>query len=288
MILAQPKPAGARLASYARPETLGDALAALAAMPRTVLGGGTDHYPARAIHEPDEDILDVSALPGLRGVRREGDGWVIPALTTWTDLIEADLPPLFDGLRAAARQVGGWQIQNAGTLAGNLCTASPAADGMPALLALDAEVELHSVHGARRLPLERFVLGPRRTARQADELLVALHVPHSAAQSVFLKLGARRYLVISVATVAVTLDVAGGVVRQARVAVGSCSPVAVRLPALESALQGQVPHGGLVRAEHLAPLAPITDIRGSAAYRLHAVGTLLRRALGGFTMQAAA
>lgn len=288
MILWRPVAEGKRLASYVRPQTLADALAALAAQPRTVLAGGTDHYALRATHEPDEDILDVTGLPGLREVRREGGCWVIPMLATWTDLIEAGLPPVFAGLQAAARQVGGWQVQNAGTLAGNLCTASPAADGMPALLALDAEVELQSVHGARRLPLQQFVLGPRRTARQSDELLVALRVPDRAGQSVFLKLGARRYLVISVASVAVTLDVAGGVVRHARVAVGSCSPVAARLPALEQALLGQAPHGGLVRAEHLLPLSPISDIRGSAEYRLQAVGTLLRRALDGFAMQAAA
>lgn len=276
------------MGSYARPDTLGDALSALAAHPRTVLAGGTDHYPLRVLHEPDEDILDVSGLPGLRGIRRDGDGWVLPMLTTWTDVIESDLPPVFDGLRAAARQVGGWQIQNTGTLAGNLCTASPAADGVPALLALDAEVELHSLYSVRRLPLDQFVLGPRRTARRPDELLVALRVPDQAGRSVFLKLGARHYLVISVATVAATLDMAGGAVRDARVAVGSCSPVAVRLRGLEAALLGQAPHGGLVQAEHLDPLAPISDIRGSAGYRLAAVDTLLRRALDGFAMRATA
>ena len=179
-------------------------------------------------------------------------------------------------------------MQNAGTLAGNLCTASPAADGVPPLLALDAEVELQSMSGARRVPVGQFVLGPRRTTRRADELVVALHIPDRPGRSVFGKLGARRHLVISIATVAVTLDVAGGIVREARVAVGACSPVAARLPGLEAALLGQAPHGGLVRAEHLLPLAPISDIRGSAEYRLHAVETLLRRALNGFAMQAAA
>lgn len=274
--------------SYARPDTLADALQALAAQHWTVLAGGTDHFPARATHEPDEDILDLSALPGLRGIRREAGQWVFPALTTWTDVAEAPLPPLFDGLKAAARQVGGWQVQNAGTLAGNICTASPAADGMPALLALDAEVELQSAHGSRRVPLDGFVLGPRQTMRRPDELVVALRVPDRDAQSLFLKLGVRRYLVISIVSVAVTLELVAGLVHHARVAVGSCAPAAVRLRALEAALVGHAPHGGLVTAAHLAPLSPISDIRGSAEYRLAAVAELLRRALDGFAGRQAA
>lgn len=271
------------MASYLRPTTLPDALAALQASPRTVLAGGTDHFPARVIHEPDEDILDLSALSALRGIERAGGVWRLPALTTWTDVTGAGLPPLFDGLCAAARQVGGWQIQNAGTLAGNVCTASPAADGIPALLALDAAVQLGSAGGTRTLPLQDFVLGPRQTVRRPDELVLALLVPDRPARSVFLKLGARRYLVISITMAAVTLQQdAAGRVRHARVAVGSCGPRAARLPALEGALLGAVPQAGLVQAEHLAPLSPIGDVRGSAAYRLDATLELLRRALDGF------
>ena len=274
------------MASYLRPTSLTQALAALQAGPRIVLAGGTDHFPARATHEPDEDILDLSALAGLRGIARTGGIWRIGALTTWTDVIGADLPPLFDGLRGAARQVGGWQIQNAGTLAGNVCTASPAADGIPALLALDAQVELVGADGTRTLALDDFVLGPRRTARQPDELVTALLVPDRPARSVFLKLGARRYLVISITMAAVTLEQdAEGRVAHARAAVGSCGPRAARLPGLEAALLGQVPHGALVRAEHLAPLSPITDVRGPAEYRLTATLELLRRALDGFAPQ---
>ena len=286
-------PRGARVPSYLRPTTLPDALAALQARPRTVLAGGTDHFPARATWEPDEDILDLTGLHGLRGITRGGGAWRIPALTTWTDVIAADLPPLFDGLRAAARQVGGWQIQNAGTLAGNICTASPAADGVPALLALDAGVELGSAAGlgmvTRTLALQDFVLGPRRTARRPDELVLALLVPDRPARSVFLKLGARRYLVISVTMAAVTLGQdAAGRVTHARVAVGSCGPRAERLPGLEAALLGQVPHAGLARAEHLQPLQPITDVRGSAGYRYGATLELLRRALDGFQARSVA
>src|SRR5262249_12973399 len=157
-------------------------------------------------------------------------------------LIAASLPPLFDGLKLAAREVGGVQIQNAGTLAGNLCNASPAADGVPALLALDAVVELAGPGGERSLPLERFILGPRRTALQTGELATAIRVPkpRGAARSHFLKLGARKYLVISIVMVAATIEVAAdGRVAAAKVAVGACSPVAQRLRMLEMRLAGQ-------------------------------------------------
>ena len=277
------------MASYLRPTSLTQALAALQSGPRTILAGGTDHFPARAIHEPDEDILDLSALAELRGITCTGNAWRIPALTTWTDLIAAALPPLFDGLRAAARQVGGWQIQNAGTLAGNICTASPAADGIPALLALDAAVQLGSTGGTRILPLQDFVLGPRHTARRPDELVLALLIPDRPARSAFLKLGARRYLVISITMAAVTLEQdAAGRVTHARAAVGSCGPRATRLPALEAALLGHTPQAGLAQLEHLAPLSPISDMRAPAPYRLDATLELLRRALEGFHTQKAA
>jgi CO/xanthine dehydrogenase FAD-binding subunit len=170
----------------------------------TILAGGTDYYPAHVGKPLREDILDVSAIRGLRGISEGPDQWRIGATTTWTDLIEAELPPVFDALKLAAREVGGIQIQNRGTLAGNLCNASPAADGIPALLALDAQVELASTAGTRRMALEQFVLSNRRTALRQGELATAVIVPkpRCAARSHFLKLGARRYLVISIVMVA--------------------------------------------------------------------------------------
>jgi CO/xanthine dehydrogenase FAD-binding subunit len=208
------------------------------------------------------------------------------ATTTWSELLAADLPPAFDGLRQAAREVGGRQIQNAGTLAGNLCNASPAADGVPPLLALDAEVELASRTGTRRLPLAQFITGNRRTALAADELLVAIRVPEPRheARSGFLKLGARRYLVISIAMASAVLESVAGRVQAARIAVGACSAVAQRLPSLEAGLVGARLDAGLpdrVERAHLSPLRPIDDVRGSAEYRSEAVVTLLRRLLGG-------
>jgi CO/xanthine dehydrogenase FAD-binding subunit len=270
---------------YVRPTEIGEALAALAAQPLAVLAGGTDFYPARVGRPLDDDVLDVTAIAALRGIKDAGRHFRIGATTTWSDVIAAELPRWFDGLKLAAREIGGAQIQNAGTLAGNLCNASPAADGVPALLALDAAVELASAAGRRRLPLAEFITGNRRTARRRDELLTGILVPkplHANARAIFLKLGARRYLVISIAMASVVVEVAGSTVAAARVAVGACSVVAKRLPALEAALVGRPLAPGLgraVRPEHVAALSPIDDVRGSAEYRLGAAATLVARAL---------
>ncbi|HUN46874.1 MAG TPA: FAD binding domain-containing protein [Stellaceae bacterium] len=271
---------------YLRPTGLDDALAALAAERWTVVAGGTDHYPARVGQPLDEDLLDITGIAALGEIRREEKHWRSPALVTWSEIIaDRSLPPLFDGLKLAAREVGGVQIQNAGTLCGNLCNASPAADGVPNLLALDAEVELASRRGTRRLAVESFVTGNRKTLRAPDELMTAILVPDTGrrARSTFLKLGARRYLVISIVMVgaAITLD-AGGRIASAGIAVGACAPVAKRLPALELALIGHKPGvelARLVTAEHLAPLSPIDDVRGTADYRQDATLTLLRRTI---------
>jgi len=269
---------------YLRPDSLDDALGALAARPLTVVSGGTDFYPARVGRPLDDDVMDISRLAGLRGISDTGSGWRIGALTTWTDVIERPLPALFDALKQVAREVGGMQIQNRGTVAGNLCNASPAADGVPPLMAMDATVELASSSGTRVLPLDAFITGNRRTARRADEIVTAILVPKpaGAASSAFLKLGARRYLVISIAMVAAVAERAeDGTAAAVRIAVGSCSEVARRLPALEAALTGRdiTRLGEAVEPGHLAPLSPIDDVRGSGAYRRDAALTLVRRAL---------
>jgi CO/xanthine dehydrogenase FAD-binding subunit len=278
---------------YLRPAKLADALAALAERPLTVLAGGTDFYPARVGRPLDDDILDITVLAELRGIGDAGDHYRLGATTTWSEIIAVPLPAWFDGLKLAAREVGGVQIQNAGTVAGNLCNASPAADGIPALLALDVAVEL-TAKGARRvLPLTEFVLGNRRTARRPDELMTAVLVPkpRHPARAGFAKLGARKYLVISIVMASAVLEIESGRVAAARIAVGACSPAAQRLPALESALVGRVAAaglGGIVAAEHLAPLAPIDDVRGTAIYRLDAAQTVLRRLLDGLVAKEAA
>lgn len=267
--------------------SLSEALDALGKGNAAVVAGGTDWFPAQGTRPLTGDLIDITRVPGLRGITRDGNGWRIGGATTWTDVIRADLPPAFDGLKAAAREVGSIQIQNAGTIAGNLCNASPAADGVPPLLTLGAQVELASTHGTRQMPLSDFLQGPRQTARQPGEVLTAIHIPAQpdAAQGAFLKLGARQYLVISIAMVAAVVSVDQGRISQAAFAVGSCSATAQRLPALEADLIGRsaadvlAAGTALITPAHLAPLSPIADVRGSADYRMEAAATLCARAL---------
>lgn len=270
---------------YLRPATLEVALDALHARALTIVAGGTDFYPARVGKPLTDDVLDIRGIEGLRGIRERATDFRIGATTTWTDIVEGSLPPLFDGLKLAAREIGGVQIQNAGTICGNICNASPAADGVPALLALDAAVELCSAAGMEIVPLAEFILGNRHTRRQPHQLVTAVIVPKPMGRTAghFLKLGARRYLVISIVMAAATIEVdaSGGIV-QARVAVGACSPVARRLPALEAALRGAKADGTLgsvATAAHLDVLAPIDDVRGSAEYRVDAALVVVRRLL---------
>lgn len=248
------------------------------------VAGGTDFYPGLGAGGPEASLLDLTRIAGLRGISGDAThGWRIGAATRWSDIVAADLPPAFDGLKAAAREVGSVQIQNAGTVAGNLCNASPAADGVPPLLVLEAEVELASAGGTRRLPLAEFITGVRKTALLPGELVVALHVPAipDGMVSGFAKLGSRKYLVISIAMAAVLLRKgADGRIDQARVAVGACSPVALRLQGLETAMIGRRVGEVEILDAHLAPLSPIDDVRGSAGYRLGAVKEILQRLIG--------
>ena len=249
-----------------------------------MLSGGTDFYPALGDRMAQEPVMDISGLRELRGISSDADYIRIGGLTTWSDVIRAPLPRCFDALKSAAREVGSVQIQNRGTVAGNLCNASPAADGVPPLLALDAEVELASSEGSRRMALAEFIVGNRKTQRRTDELVTAIWVPRTLddAQSSFLKLGARRYLVISISMVAAVVFVEDGRVRAARVAVGSCSAVARRLNKLEGDLVGASARdglGGFLTPAHLATLSPIADVRATAEYRRDASLTLVRRAL---------
>jgi CO/xanthine dehydrogenase FAD-binding subunit len=267
---------------YARPPTLTDALALMAGGQARVLAGGTDLYPGAGSGLAGP-IVDLGNLAELSGLRRDA-GLRIGAATSWTAIAEADLPPACRALQQAARQVGGRQVQNAGTIGGNLCNASPAADGVPPLLTLGAEVELASAGGVRRLGLNDFLLGPRRTALQPGEVLTAVLIPEAGlrGRSAFVKLGARTHLVISIAMVAARVVVEAGVVSEAALAVGACSPVAVRLRAVEAALAGFPVTEAVERvagADVVAGLAPIDDVRATADYRRRAAVELVRRAV---------
>lgn len=270
---------------YIRPQTVDQAVRLLANQAAQILSGGTDFYPALADRAMREPVMDISGIRELRGITQHSDHIRIGGLTTWTDVIGASLPPCFDALKSAAREVGSVQIQNRGTVAGNLCNASPAADGVPPLLALDSSVELASAEGTRTMPLSEFITGNRKTKRRSDELLTAVLIPRTLdhAASLFLKLGARRYLVISISMVAVViLPNQSRRIAAVKVAIGSCSTAAQRLRKLEQELIGASIDdelGSRVRPEHLAPLSPISDVRATAAYRLDASLTLVKRAL---------
>jgi CO/xanthine dehydrogenase FAD-binding subunit len=270
---------------FLRPDSLADALDVLADTHATILAGGTDLFPAFTGSELRGPVLDISAIHELKGVRVTPDGVQIGGRTTWSEILDAELPRGFDGLRAAAREIGSVQIQNQATVAGNLCNASPAADGVAALLALDAAVTLTSRSGSRTLALADFIQGNRKTERRPNEILTAIQVPRDwdDAASAFLKLGARRYLVISIVMVAANLVVdASRRVRRAAICVGSCSPKALRLTALEKVLIGQPADfsvRNLIRTSHFSQLSPIDDVRATAAYRRDAAETLVRRAL---------
>jgi CO/xanthine dehydrogenase FAD-binding subunit len=276
---------GGTTALYFRPGTLDEAVHVLAAHGGQILSGGTDFFPALGDRPLPDSVVDVSGISEIKGIMVEAEHFRIGGLTSWSQVIAAPLPRCFGALKSAAREIGSVQIQNRATVAGNLCNASPAADSVPPLLALDAEVELASVAGSRRLPLADFIVGNRKTLRRPDEILIAVIIPRrlDEAASVFLKLGARRYLVISIAMVAAIVKTDGaGIVAVARVAVGSCSATAQRLPALEAALVGapaRIGLGALVSQEHLAPLSPINDVRATASYRNDAARTLIGRAL---------
>lgn len=265
---------------YSRPATLNEALQILASGACRILAGGTDVYPTAAARLVGS-VLDVTSVADLRGITFDG-GLRIGAATTWSEIAEADLPAALAGLQAAARQVGARQVQNVGTIGGNLCNASPAADGVPPLLTLDTEVELASPRGVRRMALAEFLQGPRKTARAADEVMVAVHIPPSALVGTagFHKLGARAYLVISIAMVAIRLVTDGRIVTDIAVAVGSCSPVAQRLSQVENALRGVPLADAAARVsakDVAASLAPIADVRATAEYRMQAAVELVRR-----------
>ncbi len=283
------------MTDYFRPATLEEALELRAGRQLQVLAGGTDVFPIRTTRaawgdRTTMDVLDISGLSELRVIERQAGHYRIGCLTTWSDLVGADLPPLFDGLKQAAREVGGVQIQNRGTIVGNICNASPAADGTPCLQVMNAQVELSSSRGQRVVDLTDFHNGYRSHVCRDDEIVTGLLVDHGDNDFLtrFRKLGSRRYLVISIVMTAAAIRTdSAGRVAEARISVGSCSAVASRLTVLEETLKGASLDEGLadcVDDYQLATLQPIDDIRATAAYRKEAARVVLKDLLSEFSL----
>lgn len=260
---------------YLRPSSLHEAIRQKSETGYTLLAGGTDVYPALENHIQCTGLIDISGLSDLSGpVISDGTWWTIPAMTTWTALANLPLPRQFDVLREAAVEIGGRQIQNKGTIGGNLCNASPAADGVTALMALDSRVTLVGREGFREMTLESFVLGNRHTSLKKDEILLSVGVPvaHRRHSSVFKKLGSRRYLVISLVMVGVFVEMNDTrQLSRVGVCVGSCGPRSVRLKAAEERLLGMHLDEAAafsLKPHELASLSPISDVRATASFRL--------------------
>jgi carbon-monoxide dehydrogenase medium subunit len=274
---------------YHQPESLHDAvaLAARFGAEASFLAGGTDLIVqiGRGRIAP-RHVIGLHRVPGLAGI--EANGRIsLGACVTHRSIERA--PALAGALRClieGAEVIGGHQVRNVATVGGNLVNASPAADLVPCLLALDGAVTLLGPGGERDLPIGRFLLGPNRTVRQPDELLtrVSLPAPPARAATAFLKAGRRRAMEISVVCVATRLTLDASLERclEARVALGAVAPTAVRAYQAERALENQpVGDEAFRRAAEAAQEAcrPIDDVRASAVFRQHLVGVLVRRAL---------
>ena len=276
---------------FDRPATLVDALALLASNPgSTPLAGGTDLMVGINFgRERPAGIVSIRHLDELKDLL-PANRFRCGAGVTYTRLL-AGLGESTPALRQAARTVGSPQIRNAGTVGGNLATCSPAGDTLPVLAALDAEVHVVSAaRGVRRLPFAEWMRGPKKSAREADELVLGVEWDDAGPAQAFLKAGTRNAMVISVASVALVADRAR---RTVRIAIGSSGPVIIRASEAEAFASGLFDEGGwespfspgataLARCGELAAAAarPIDDQRGTVAYRRHIIAVMTARALG--------
>lgn len=252
--------------------SLGEALGIMRSDPRTPLAGTTDLFVELNFGTlKPRRFLDLWGLDELRTIAMRGDTLVIGALATFTSLIRSPLvrerlPMLVE----AAGLVGGIQIQNRGTLGGNIANASPAGDSLPVLAAVDAVLVLRSTDTERRVPITEFYTGYRKSVLRADELIVAIEVPPVEGTQFFRKVGTRAALAIS------KIVIAGVRGAAPRIAFGSVAPTVVRVRGTEQALAAGTHIEDVVRILE-REIAPIDDIRSSAGYRRQVAGNLLRR-----------
>jgi CO/xanthine dehydrogenase FAD-binding subunit len=254
-----------------RPRSLAEALELKAAQPEAVpIAGGTDVMVAvnfERLRPPA--FLDLEEVDELRGWSRRNGSVRVGARVTYTELMEAELAEALPALAEAARTVGSPQIRNRGTVGGNLGTASPAGDALPPLLVAGATVEAASIRGTRSLPLVDFLVGPKRNALDPDELVVAVTAQRVAGSETFMKVGSRNAMVIAVCSLALRVDRESGSLAASYGSAGP-TPGLVEAP-LEDA------DGFPDRVAEAA--SPIDDVRGTAAYRRHALRVLAGRAL---------
>jgi CO/xanthine dehydrogenase FAD-binding subunit len=253
------------------PRTLDEALRMKADRPDArPIEGGTDVMVDLNFDRARPDtLLNLNEVAELKGWTRENGALRLGAALTYTEAMRGELADALPALAEASRTVGSPQIRNRGTIGGNLGTASPAGDALPPLLVERADVELASVRGARRLPLTDFLVGPKRNALADDELIVAVRIGPSGAAQTFMKIGPRNAMVIAVCSLALAVDEAR---EELRASFGSAGPVAGLVVAPLSELDG-------FPEQVAAAASPIDDVRGTAAYRRHALRVLTRRAL---------
>ena len=253
------------------PRSLREALQIKAEHPDAVpIQGGTDMMVALNFDRARPELLvNLNEVEELRGWSRENGTLRLGAGVTYTEAMHRDLAEALPALAEASRTVGSPQIRNRGTIGGNLGTASPAGDALPPLLVEGADVEVASVRGARRMPLDEFLVGVKKNALADDELIVAVHLEPSGQPQTFMKVGPRNAMVIAVCSLALAVDRERD---EVRAAFGSAAPV----PTLVTAPLADVARFPDAIA---AAAAPIDDVRGTADYRRHALRVLTRRAL---------
>jgi carbon-monoxide dehydrogenase medium subunit len=273
---------------YHRPATVAAALALRAEIgDARFIAGGTDlMIRIRDGEVRPQALISLRGVGELSGVTFDGDGARIGAATTIADLARhEELGRRFPALVQAARRVGGPAVRNAGTVGGNLCNASPCADTALPLLAHEARLAVAGPRGGREIPLAALFRGPRATSLAADEIVtqVILPAPGPGTKAVFLKKG-RVAMDLSVASVAVLLELDGESCARARIAAGSVAPTPIRLPEAEAALAGRRLSDEIIAAASAAAMrgvAPITDVRSTAEYRRRIIGVYVRRAVLG-------
>lgn len=273
------------MTNLASPHSLEQAIRVLMREPHLrPIAGCTDLMVCDPLHRLNFDgVIDLLNIPELKGIHESGEGVEIGATTTFSEIGSSKLiSERFPALAAAARVVGGWQIQNRATIGGNVVNASPAGDSLPVLLALDARAVVAGSGGEREIPFSSFYLGYRETSLGPGELLVRLKVPFvpDGTRQYFRKVGTREAQAISKVVVAVVGRIAEGRIAALRIGVGSVAATPVRLYTVEEALvEGPAEPNAADLAEHLAveSVEPIDDVRSTAAYRRFALGRIVRR-----------